>query len=552
MKPKKSTDMESYRSIYSIVDHVQEKGLVLYGAGVLGEIALQIFALFQVKPACFCDDDPQKQGSNFECDGISVPVISLDEAAQRFPSAIYIITATSGAKNGPRDRMKTCLKERNLLSKDSAFYPLRYLFLLDGGLEALKHSKIPDSSSFTPERLENIVLFSSTGRSGTMFFDMLMDGHPNILNIGGFGAFVSLKKAYLDQLQYLEDDELVIEVARHMQAYFTSHAVKQNLLGHYLTSDGECEERVYISPTKFISALAGLLMGKGCVPFTCLFKAIFAAYHNIIGKQYIPGQPYWIFFETHLTDCNTTEYDGLLSPEDFNRFEHWVIIREPVQQVFSSIQLMYQRWVLERRYRWFHPDALYKCFSGSLGIGLERRAENQNKIIKVIRFEDAKRRTRETMQAVCNWMDIKFDECMLETTVNGIKVYFPSAATDKKRTISAHDTTAIDRHDFSRFLSTYDVFRLNFAFQNVQRAYGYDCDLPDYRNFSEAFWEELFQEPFRYEEWVNEVYVETQKHGYLAPGVPPYYSGVVKMILDYLAQDSHELITDMICPEGDG
>ena len=159
---------------------------------------------------------------------------------------------------------------------------------------------------------------------------------------------------------------------------------------------------------------------------------------------------------------------------------------------------------------------------------------------------------RETMQAVCNWMDIKFDECMLETTVNGIKVYFPSAATDKKRTISAHDTTAIDCHDFSKFLSTYDVFRLNFAFQNVQRAYGYDCDLPDYRNFSEAFWEELFQEPFRYEEWVNEVYVETQKHGYLAPGVPPYYSGVVKMILDYLAQDSHELITDMICPEGDG
>ena len=176
MKPKKSTDMESYRSIYSIVDHVREKGLVLYGAGVLGEIALQIFALFQVKPACFCDDDPQKQGSNFECDGISVPVISLDEAAQRFPSAIYIITATSGAKNGPRDRMKTCLKERNLLSKDSAFYPLRYLFLLDGGLEALKHSKIPDSSSFTPERLKNIVLFSSTGRSGTMFFDMLMEG----------------------------------------------------------------------------------------------------------------------------------------------------------------------------------------------------------------------------------------------------------------------------------------------------------------------------------------------------------------------------------------
>lgn len=112
--------------------------------------------------------------------------------------------------------MKARLKERNLLSRESDFYPLRYLFLLDGGLEALEHPEIPSSSAFTPERLENIVLFSSMGRSGTMFFDMLMDGHPNVLNIGGFGCFVSLKNAYLDQLQYLEGAELVTETARHI------------------------------------------------------------------------------------------------------------------------------------------------------------------------------------------------------------------------------------------------------------------------------------------------------------------------------------------------
>ena len=47
------SDMKAYRSIYSIVDHAHEKGLVLYGAGVLGGITLQIFSLFQIKPACF-------------------------------------------------------------------------------------------------------------------------------------------------------------------------------------------------------------------------------------------------------------------------------------------------------------------------------------------------------------------------------------------------------------------------------------------------------------------------------------------------------------------
>lgn len=290
MEQMKETNIKAYRSIYSIVEHVRKGGLVLYGAGTLGKIAAQIFALFQVKPTYFCDDNPQKQGSTFECDGISVPIISLEDAVYHLPGAVYIPTAATGRRNGPRDRMKARLKERGLLSQDSGFYPLRYLFLLDGGLDALERPEMPDDSAFTPERLENIVLFSSMGRSGTMFFDMLMDGHPNILNIGGFGAFAPLKSAYLDQLQYLEGTALVIETARHMQAYFASQVMHHNVLGHYLNSDSECKERIYISPTKFITSLARILKGKGQVSFTFLFKAIFVAYHNAIGKQqYLTG-----------------------------------------------------------------------------------------------------------------------------------------------------------------------------------------------------------------------------------------------------------------------
>lgn len=541
-----------YRSIYSIVEHIRERGLVLYGAGYLGKMAFQIFELFQVRPSCFCDDDPKKQGTDFKCNGSSVPIISLDEAVQRFPDAVYIPTAASARKVGPRDLMKKRLQERNLLSQDSAFYPQRYLFLLDGGLEAAAHPAVPGDSNFTPERLKNIVLLSSNGRSGTIFFDTLMDGHPNILNIGEFGSNVySWKNSYLNQLQYLEGSELVIEVARHMQAYFTSHTEKHNLLCNYVNRDGDYEERIYISPTGFISALAGQLMGKGRVSFTFLFKAIFSAYHNTIGKPYIPGQPYWIFFETHLTDCNTTEYDGLLSPTEFERFEYLVTIREPVQQVFSIIQLYYQYFMLEKRYGRFRPTALSECFSGSLCIGLERNVDNQNKSIKVIRFEDVKKRTPETMQAVCKWMGIEFDECMLETTINGIEVYFPSAATDKNKAISSRDTTAIDRHDFSKFLSSYDIFRLNLAFQNVQRVYGYNCDVPDYHTFSQAFWKELFQKPFRYEEWMNDLYATLQKLGYIKLDEADCHSGIVKMILDYFKEESHELITDMILPEED-
>jgi len=133
------------------------------------------------------DDDPEKQNTDFEHEGTVVPILSLEEAARLLPNAVYIPTVS--ADQGLRAAMKDRLKERRLLSKDSSFYPKRYLFLIEGGFEAL-NPPLPanDGASFLPKHIDNIIIFSSMGHTGTVFFDCLMDGHPNVLNIGVFGA----------------------------------------------------------------------------------------------------------------------------------------------------------------------------------------------------------------------------------------------------------------------------------------------------------------------------------------------------------------------------
>lgn len=546
-----------YRSIYSVAEHAKEHGLVLYGAGFWGKVSGKLFSLFQVYPTCFCDDAVEKIGVPVEIEGRSIPTLSLDKAAQLFPNAVYISTATSGY-GAPRSNMNRHLKERNLLGADSGFHPLRYLFLLEGGLEALGTPQYPGESSFTPERIDHMIVSSHMDNSGSVFFNTLLDGHPNILSIVMFGAEFFLKDLYLERLQYLEGNELVIETASQMTSYFST-TFDKSVFGnaiwrpadHYLTDEnGDSAEGTLISAPHFVSSLAGILGGRGRVSFGFLLKAIFAAYHNVIGKQYCDGQEYWIYYERHKANYDMCEMDQLLAPDDFKRLEYWFVIREPVQHTFAWLK----RCLLEigPDMEWYvgRPELYLRRFSSDLGLMLIKTDQNRNKTVKIVRFEDVKVKPRETMQAICKWMNIKFDECMLDTTSNGLEVYFPASGKSGSGVISSRDTTAVERSDFSLLLSSYDVFRLNLVFQDFKRAYGYPCDMPDYHTFSDTFLTELFLGAFRFEPFLNQGTNKALLGGYVTSGGQlDCHTNIVELFMKYMKDDVHDFFLDRFQPE---
>lgn len=553
---------EFYKSICSVSDHAGEQGLVLYGAGFWGETACRIFSLFQVYPACFCDDDPAKQGTLFHFEGREIPIVSLDEAARRFPHAVYIAAATSG-RGKARGRMNSRLKERGLLSADSGFHPLRYLFLLEGGMEALKCRTVPGERDFTPERIQHIIVLNHMMNSGIVYFDTLMDGHPNILNIAMLGCATDLERIYAERLQYLEGAELVMETASQMTPYFLTRfpdtvfgeAVYRPAERFLHNRLGEPEERVYVEPGRFIASLQGVLPETGRVSYGYLLKAVFAAYQNAAGKAYVPGADCWILYDRHQENYDMGEMDALRVSEAFQRLEYWFIIREPVQHIFSWIK----RVILDVKdvrpdSVWYEgmPSVYLNRFSCDLGIFLEKTEKNRDKTVRIVRFEDVKKNTRNTMQSICGRMGIPFDECLLDTSVNGAAVYFPSVgkgdiSARQRDVIASRDTTAVDRRDFSALLSSYDILRLNLACRNFKNAYGYSCDAPDYRTFSEAFLEELFREPFRFEPVLDEAGAAALEYGYLAPDESPHcHQHLTRLFLDYMKRGPSEFFTDVI------
>ena len=64
---------------------------------------------------------------------------------------------------------------------------------------------------------------------------------------------------------------------------------------------------------------------------------------------------------------------------------------------------------------------ILKC---EMGLTLQKKSEVSN--VKVIRFEDLKTDSENTLKALCEWLNISYLDILLSTTLNGITIYFPT------------------------------------------------------------------------------------------------------------------------------
>lgn len=499
-----------YLSIYHIAQEAREKGLVFYGAGFWGDLSVQIFSLIGVEPDCFCDDAPEKVGGFY---GGRIPILSFEEAKRRYPNAVWIATVNSDTVNAPRKRLNRKLRENGLLSAASGFHPVRYLYLLEepGVLDAVKAQPEDFPGRFHARVLRKLVVFNHMSNSGSVYFDNLVDGHPDLLNIVLLGHYIPLQEVYQKRLQFLEDEPLVAEVASQMSPFLTTRFPAKlyekmffRAAEEYLVNDrGEPENRLYLPVKAFVRHLAAELMGKGRISYAYLLKAIFAAYYNTLGKKYDARRSYWIFYQRHKENYDMQEIAGLLSPGDFDAVKYLFIVREPVQHFFSWMN----RFVL----RGSHDSKLFfgraRSYLGRLRCGMGLMLENKAGIpaddVRVVRFEDVKQKHRGLMEAFCRWLGIEYDDILEETTVNGIQIYFPVAG-KAGAVITGNDQSAVSKKDYSELLNEFDIVRLKIVFQKFARAYRYACDVPDFRSFTKPFREELFDYPFRFEQTLDE------------------------------------------------
>lgn len=545
-----------YLSIYHIAQEAREKGLVFYGAGFWGDLSVQIFSLIGVEPDCFCDDAPEKVGGFY---GGRIPILSFEEAKRRYPNAVWIATVNSDTVNAPRKRLNRKLRENGLLSAASGFHPVRYLYLLEepGVLDAVKAQPEDFPGRFHARVLRKLVVFNHMSNSGSVYFDNLVDGHPDLLNIVLLGHYIPLQEVYQKRLQFLEDEPLVAEVASQMSPFLTTRFPAKlyekmffRAAEEYLVNDrGEPENRLYLPVKAFVRHLAAELMGKGRISYAYLLKAIFAAYYNTLGKKYDARRSYWIFYQRHKENYDMQEIASLLSPGDFDAVKYLFIVREPVQHFFSWMN----RFVL----RGSHDSKLFfgraRSYLGRLRCGMGLMLENKAGIpaddVRVVRFEDVKQKHRGLMEAFCRWLGIEYDDILEETTVNGIQIYFPVAG-KTGAVITGNDQSAVSKKDYSELLSEFDIVRLKIVFQKFARAYRYACDVPDFRSFTKPFREELFDYPFRFEQTLDEACAMTYAEEGAVRGDEPHCGRLIRQLFsEYM--DGYEDVEyyPMLVPE---
>jgi|GEM_PF-1642608 len=544
------------KSISYVIDKIKLSGLVLYGAGHWGGVAENVFKALSITPQAICDIDCLKQGRFFKDGKISesgVPILSLDEAAELYPQAIYMVTVMMpGAGSYASDEaLILLLKKRGLSAIGFDFQ--RYVFLLEGAFDEIEISAEEVGNKFKAEHLNNIVMLHHMSNSGSTLFGTLLNGHKNILDVPMLGHWVQIENLCESRLTELSKKELAVEIADLLRNYLATEQNVSRFSSTHCNEYGEQEKRILLESRKFIGELYALISECEHISGVFLMKAIYAAYANSIGKKHKPGEEYWMLYDRH-----RLTFDGLdkvMLSENFKRVEYMFIIREPVQHLNSLLK----RFIIDG-----FPGARLRLTMGSsygylavlssdMGVPLELSAKTKNMPIKIVRFEDLKTNLEGTLRAVCGVLDIPFDGCLLETSVNGIPVYFPASwKKEDKAVVSTRDNTALNRRDFSLLMTSYDVFRLNLAFRRFKLAMGYDCDVPDPSDFSAQFLRELYSLPFKFEETIDMAGKEALERERLLPGEQVgCHDNIAELFIENITrEDKPEFFSDIIRPQG--
>ena len=493
-----------HRSLLDTIEQARERGMCLYGAGFWGEVTYKILSRMGYIPLCFCDDSEEKWNRQYQ----GLQVYSLEDAANKYPDAIFIVCKEGRKISGHNPLefkdMISRLKEYGVYDSHSELRVSMYRFLLEigkGDLPASFHEE--KEEAILEGDVKNLLLFNHMSRSGSWYLEQLLDGHPDILTLPYSTNIFTV--VYEKRLQYLEDEELLIEMSAQMVDYFHSLYEKKfmgkgrGLYGDQVINEhGDFIYDVLIYPDEFMEYLRLQFSGrKICLDSLGHMMRIYAAaYGNCLGKKKKDSgqEGFWFLYHMHEINWDVAKAYEYFNKDEFRRIENLFIIREPIQQLYSFL-----RYTLNKRNAnlWIKGNESFShVMKSEMGLMLEKRQGIDN--VMAVRLEDLKLYPYGTMAGVCGWLNIKYHDSLSKTTLNGIQVYYPAATENGFRYITGNDTMTVERKDFSEYLTLWDEARLNIVYAKFKRAFGYQNDVPDFTEFDEEMLECLLKKDFKF------------------------------------------------------
>jgi hypothetical protein len=305
------------------------------------------------------------------------------------------------------------------------------------------------------------------GRSGTGLMHSLIDGHPEISTLPSiyFSEYFDHTKweeiisSGWDEIvdRFISIYDVLFDATSSVPITSKGKQLKYNMgIDEGMANLGNKRGEVLtLNKTLFRSELNRLLSYHEEIDAFIFFKLVHKAYDIVIKNLH---KRILIFYHIHNPDT-----PALLNFAKFAQQGSWIMmVREPIQSCESWIRQNYQKYdypkiAIQISSMLFEIDNIIYNTRPSIGI----------------RLEDLKRRPRETIPALCNWMGIEENEQLYQMTAQGKKWWGdPSSPDYSKDGMDPFGKTSIDRKVGSIF-STNDQFILRTLFYPFSVRFGY-------------------------------------------------------------------------------
>lgn len=352
-----------------------------------------------------------------------------------------------------------------------------------------------------PVRLEeikrlNVFYFSST-HSGNALVDSLLDDHPNLLTVkefgmSGFSTFYENCLAGQSVSSFLNN--LVVHQKEEAYRFIFTFFCKI-----YPAAESKLpESSVFFN--KLQQVLAHVEIPTKAQWFAALYLANAQALDRDLNARIAPA----IFHAPHYVwNCNY-EVEMEKNQDVYRSFPYvkvFMSIREPAFKIAGEIKYelkcreLYQlapHDPLEMVF--FSSDTVWK-YQDWRRIYYDDHALFAWEQMAVVRYEDIKRYPKETLSALCEFLDIPWADTLMYCSYNGARTIYNDAGT----VINDFDLSPLNPEYYKKYFNDFDRFRVELLYQEFYALWGYKPPCSIGVSYSGAEWKALFSLPFEFE-----------------------------------------------------
>lgn len=301
----------------------------------------------------------------------------------------------------------------------------------------------------------------TTGRTGTDFFQSLLDGHPEIFICNGRIYFHDFWQSAWSTQSAGEpnlDDVLEEFVGAHIQILKSRYepSERKDQLGE------QRNQSIDIDTAEFKAHVTSLLDGHSITSRNVMI-AVYVAYDLCLKRDTDAKKLF--FHHVH----HVRKVDGFM--QDFPDSKIICMTRDPRALYVSGVE----NW---RRYQAATDNPSYPRYIlwRAVDESLPLDTYNDGRL-GLLKLEDLAE--EKALHAVCDWLGVSFDQCMKESTWAGLRWWGDKVSQNQIPGDERGFSKTMSDNKWQHKLGRLDQAVLNYLLVDILEAYGYPCQRRD-------------------------------------------------------------------------